>query len=99
MTYHYENDWREFAFSQADSEFASEETIRELFSCVTLGAEETSVSGIPLCAKDEEIIVNNETENTVIFGGTGAKKTRSCMMPLIVTLACAGESMILADVK
>lgn len=97
--YRYENNWREYAFPQPDAEFASGETIREMFSSTMLGAEEISASGLPLCVKDQIITVNNETENTVIFGGTGSKKTRCCIMPLVANLACAGESMILTDVK
>lgn len=97
--YRYEHDWREYAFPQPDAEFASSETIRGMFSSTVLGNAGTAAAGLPLCVKDQVITVNNETENTVIFGGTGSKKTRCCIMPLVANLACAGESMILTDVK
>lgn len=97
--YRYENDWRAYSFPQPEAEFASSEDVCEKFSQTILGPGEMAASGLPLCVKDQIITVNNETENALIFGGTGSKKTRCTIMPLVANLACAGESIVLTDVK
>lgn len=97
--FQYEDSWRDFAFDAPDAEFSSAERIRNTFSAARIGSETVSAAGIPLVAEGDDITVNNETENTIIYGCTGSKKTRCCIAPLIASLASAGESMVITDVK
>ena len=58
-----------------------------------------TAAGIPLLFDGENIYVDNTDSHTIIFGNTGAKKSRLLAMPLIHILAQGDESLIIADPK
>lgn len=47
----------------------------------------------------KQIKVSSCEEHPLIIGGTGSRKTRSVIVLSLISLACAGESMIINDVK
>lgn len=86
-------------YTAPDAEFASIETVKRMFPTAKISGKRASAAGIPLLADRDTVYVNNETENTIIYGSTGSKKTRCCIAPLIASLASAEESMVITDVK
>ena len=94
----YEADWRPYAFPPQKVGFASEDQLSERYTALRV-EERSSAGGMPVQSDGVTALVNTESEHTIIFGGTGSKKTRSCIVPLACLLAQAGESMILADCK
>ena len=95
----YEDSWREYAYPMPDAEFASSAAIQNTFSSTKITGGCMDASGIPIVEENNILTVNNETENCIIYGCTGSKKTRCCIMPLIASLASAEESMVITDVK
>lgn len=57
--------------------------------------------GIPLDYDkgNKTIYIDNSDAHTLLIGATGAKKSRLVAMPAVLTLAAAGESMIICDPK
>ena len=109
----YESRWNRYAFPETGARFATDADLMREFSATPLNVYATA-AGIPLCFTDEprkknrgktrgrgitRAIVNDETENTLIFGETGSKKTRAVIRPLIFSLACRRESMVITDPK
>ena len=43
--------------------------------------------------------VNNGDDHTLIFGSTGSKKTRTCVLPFVNVALKAGESVVCTDPK
>lgn len=66
---------------------------------VNLASYPNCAAGIPLLVDGNEAILNDMTENTIIFGETGSKKTRCVVRPLIYSLTGKGESMFITDPK
>lgn len=97
--YAYESDWKNYVFPKQSAVFASEEDVKTLFAHIDFKEDGIKKSGMPIISNGEEGYVNTETEMTIIFGGTGSKKTRTLVAPTICTLANAGESMIIMDIK
>lgn len=63
--------------------------------------EKNNLGGIPLdYDKDNKAIyIDNSDAHTLLIGATGSKKSRLVAMPAVLTLAAAGESMIICDPK
>ena len=111
--YDYESRWNKFAYPETGARFATDADLVEEFSATPLNTYATA-AGIPLCftytprnsgrgkADGEGMrraVVNNKTENTLIYGETGSMKTRAVIRPLIFSLACRRESMVVTDPK
>lgn len=56
-------------------------------------------SGIPLLSDGKTAFVDVNDSHTLIIGASGSKKTRLFIMPSILSLAQAGESMVITDPK
>ena len=56
-------------------------------------------SGIPLYCNDTSVFVDSSDAHSLIIGSSGSKKTRLFILPGIITLAKAGESMVITDPK
>ena len=97
--YIYEADWRDYAFEPKEVNFASDDEIKDRFKCIELTQKNVDGSGITILTEGNTSYVNDKTEMAMIFGGTGSKKTRAVIAPLICTLAKSRESMIILDVK
>lgn len=94
----YENIWSKYTFPSNKTHIYSDYDIGKEFSTVKLGGNYPK-GGIPLCVKDNNAVIVDDTSHTMIFGETGCGKTRSIVNPLIPILSCAGESMFVVDVK
>lgn len=98
-SYAYESDWQNHVFPKQSAVFSSEDEIRECYDYVDFSKGGIGKSGMPIMSNGREAYVNTETEMTIIFGGTGSKKTRTLIAPTICALAKAYESMIILDIK
>ena len=111
--YDYESRWNKVAYPETGARFAADADLMEEFSATPLNTYATA-AGIPLCFTDtprnsgrgkadgegvRRAVVNNKTENTLIYGETGSMKTRAVIRPLIFSLACRRESMVVTDPK
>ena len=58
-------------------------------------------SGVPLDYSPEykTLFVDGTDAHTLVLGATGSKKSRLVVMPMVRTLAAAGENMIICDPK
>ncbi|MCL2634091.1 MAG: type IV secretory system conjugative DNA transfer family protein [Oscillospiraceae bacterium] len=97
--YNFESDWGQYTFPNNHSEFATDDYIFNTFNKVNLNAKTYDTSGIPLIIRNGKAAVVDDDSHTIIYGETGSKKTRSCIRPLITTVAGARQSMIVTDVK
>lgn len=97
--YEYETDWRDYVFPKSEAEFATPDDLIEIFETADLSDYIPAAAGIPLYVRGNKTIVNNYTENTLIYGETGSKKTRCCIRPLLYSLIKKQESMIITDPK
>lgn len=55
--------------------------------------------GVPLYYDEKDIFVDSEDSHTLIIGSTGSKKTRLVVLPTVLLLGKAEESMIICDPK
>lgn len=97
--YAYESDWKQYVLPKQCAAFSSEEDIKNIFEPMNFTKSGAIQSGMPIISDGQDGYVNAETEMTIIFGGTGSKKTRTLIAPTICTLADSGESMIIMDIK
>ena len=98
--YIYEADWRPYAFEPQKSGFATEQTLAERYTPITLEPGTGLASGgLPVRSDGTGAVINTENEHALIYGGTASKKTRTLIVPLINILAKARESMIIMDIK
>lgn len=98
LSYNYEADWRQYAFPEQDCHFTTDEEITTHYTSVDL-TQTLKASGMPIISDGNHAVVNTENEHTIIFGGTASKKTRTLLIPTILSLAQAGESMVVIDIK
>lgn len=99
--YSYEADWRKYAFDEADH-LATEEELKEGYLTVELKkGKKIPAGGLPVLCDGRTATLNTADEMTMIYGGTGAKKSRLLVSVLLCVLAMTekGESMIIPDVK
>lgn len=99
MGYKYQADWQPYAYSEDNAFLTSDQTIESMLADVDTMHVPFLASGIPLHVVNHHVYVNNNTENTIIFGETDSMKTRSAVRPMIAMAAGAYESMIVTDVK
>lgn len=80
--------------------WATEEEIKSATEMIRVGRNNgNNRSGLPVISNTKEIWADTGDSHSLIFGSSGSKKTRLICMPLIKTLADAGESMIISDPK
>jgi type IV secretion system protein VirD4 len=99
VNYRYKSAWERYVYKEPESRFSSKEEVSDLFDTVELEQPHFKASGIPVLVEDGRAVVNDETENTLMFGETGSKKTRCAIRPLTAMITGAGESMFVTDVK
>ncbi|MBQ8892999.1 MAG: type IV secretory system conjugative DNA transfer family protein [Clostridia bacterium] len=61
--------------------------------------KEAETAGVPLLCRDGAVYADGSDSHTLIIGASGSKKTRLFILPTILTLMKAGESMIVTDPK
>lgn len=93
--------WDVFA-DTADSNYArwaTEEEMMRTLTAIVPGDEEVSKAGVPILCKDGVVYTDASDSHTLIIGASGSKKSRLVIMPTILNLMKAGESMIVTDPK
>lgn len=78
--------------------WAAEEEIKESLTPLFWG-NRNEKSGIPLLVSDGITYVETTDSHSLIIGSSGSKKSRLFMMPSVLTLCQAGESMVITDPK
>jgi Type IV secretory pathway, VirD4 components len=63
------------------------------------GSKMKNSGGMPMYYDGQFAGVEDRDVHTLIFGSTGSKKTRLCILPTLYTLAISGESFIATDTK
>lgn len=96
--FRYETDWTGYAYPETNTVTRTEEMKKQLAE-IQLKTEDYNASGIPVIVESGKAYVNNATENSIIFGETGCKKSRCLIAPLMTTIAGAKESAFITDVK
>ena len=95
----YERIWKKYAYPENGSRFYRLDELKEHLLPEQLDGRIQSCCGVPLIKEDNTVHVNNRDEHMIIFGGSGAKKTRCVIIPLMISVASAMQSMIITDVK
>lgn len=78
--------------------WATEEEIKDSLKPLFVG-NKNDKSGIPLLVSDGITYVETSDSHSLIIGSSGSKKSRLFMMPSVLTLCQAGESMVITDPK
>lgn len=99
--YDYESDWKPHCFSDQATDYSSREEMQELLKKVDLNSPPAFglPGGIPVIADGDIVWVDDSEANTIAYGETGSKKSRSLTMPLISLLAKARHTMLITDIK
>jgi len=79
--------------------WATEEEFKKDLVEVSLEDCAVSKSGIPLFCSNTSAFVDASDSHSLIIGASGSKKTRLFILPSILSLAKAGESMVVTDPK
>lgn len=79
--------------------WATEEEMKESLREIPKDTETAESSGVPMLCTDGAVYVDDSDSHTLILGASGSKKTRLFILPTILTLMKAGESMIVTDPK
>ena len=79
--------------------WATEEEFKKDLFEVSLEDCAVEQSGIPLFCSDTAAYVDASDSHSLIIGSSGSKKTRLFILPSILSLAKAGESMVITDPK
>ncbi|MBR2261765.1 MAG: type IV secretory system conjugative DNA transfer family protein [Paludibacteraceae bacterium] len=79
--------------------WATEEEFKKDLIEVSLEDCTVDRSGIPLLCSGSSAYVDASDSHSLIIGSSGSKKTRLFILPSILSLAKAGESMVITDPK
>lgn len=79
--------------------WSTEEEFKKDLVEVSLDDCQVDQSGIPLLCSDTSAFVDASDSHSLIIGSSGSKKTRLFILPSILSLAKAGESMVVTDPK
>lgn len=83
----------------SDSRFATVNEMKngcEVFNCKDFSCK---AGGIPVVSNGTTAYVDGKDTNTIVFGATGSMKTRRLVLPTILSLLAARESVIVSDPK
>lgn len=83
----------------SESRFAYDEEIEAETKLVICDNVQHKYCGLPVLADGNEMRVLDNDTHTLISGQTGAMKTRRVIMPMLVNMVKAGESIIVNDPK
>lgn len=83
------------------SRWAKEKEIKEDkgIEMVRPDSDKTTVAGVPLILKKDEVWVDNGEYHNLVIGATGSGKTQTVIFPTVELLAKKRESMIITDPK
>lgn len=83
-----------------DNHFGGKEELKDV--CKSIDLDKVYVKGgVPLYSDTKEMLVSTQDNHSLIIGTTGARKTRSLVVPMICNIAGAAtrQSMIVHDTK
>lgn len=83
-----------------DNHFGGKEELKDV--CKSVDLDKVYVKGgVPLYSDTKEMLVSTQDNHSLIIGTTGARKTRSLVVPMICNIAGAAtrQSMIVHDTK
>lgn len=99
-SYLYESEWGAYAFPAQKARLTTDEEMKAKSFFVNFADKESfKHAGIPIISDGTKAHVLDSDQMTLVYGATGSGKTRSVVVPLICTLAKAGENMIIFDQK
>lgn len=83
-----------------DNYFGGKEELKAVCDSIHLD-EEYHKGGVPLYSDTKEMLVSTQDNHSLIIGTTGARKTRSLVVPMICNIAGGAEkqSMVVHDTK
>ena len=81
------------------SRWAKEKEMKKELKYVNPSDPNSSVAGVPLILKDNEIWVDDGEYHNLVIGATGSGKTQTVIFPTVELLAKHKESMIITDPK
>lgn len=89
-----------YMFDEPKTNWTSTSKLKEKLTYVDFD-EPSSISagGVPIISNGKTAYVDTSDNHCVIYGASGFKKSICAFMPLIGTLAHAGESMVVLDPK
>ena len=79
--------------------WATEEEIIRSLAPILPGQDSVEKSGVPIFCRNGTVYADASDSHSMIIGASGSKKSRLFIMPTILNLMKAGESMILTDPK
>ncbi len=79
--------------------WSTDEEMKESLTPIIMGHKGYETSGIPLLCSGGITYVDSSDSHSLIIGASGSKKSRLFMMPSILTLCKAGESIVVTDPK
>ncbi|MBQ6951136.1 MAG: type IV secretory system conjugative DNA transfer family protein [Clostridia bacterium] len=79
--------------------WATEEEMIRSLTAIPREHKEAAAAGVPILCKDDVVYTDARDSHSMIIGASGSKKTRLFILPSILTLMKAGESMIVTDPK
>ena len=82
-----------------ESRWADENEIKETNTLIDIEKGDLTAAGLPLISDGRMAYVNTKDEHCLIFGSTGSKKTRTCVLPMVELMIKAGESIVCTDPK
>ena len=96
----YESVYAGFVYEKPETYWTSTEEVKSRLTRIRLGGNRAvRAGGIPIISDGKVVYADTEDGHTAIIASSGMKKSICCFMPLIRTLAAAGENMILTDPK
>lgn len=82
-----------------ESRWADDNEIKDTNTLIDIEKGDFSAAGLPLISDGKMVYVNTKDEHCLIFGSTGSKKTRTCVLPMVGLMIEAGESVVCTDPK
>lgn len=82
-----------------ETRFATEEEIIGAGKRIGLYDKGILAAGMPLCVRQNDVIVNTKDQHNLILGATGSGKTRRLILLMMNLLLRSNCSMIVVDVK
>ena len=84
---------------QFGEHFAPPEEVRNMNTEICLDDNIIGGAGLPLLSDGKNMCVCNDDSHSLVIGGSGSKKNRLIVFPLIHLLAKRGENMLISDPK
>lgn len=88
-----------YKYYNSESRFAEEEEVLQSTKQINITNKQIRAGGLPIKSNGRVMHVDNEDVRTLTIASSGAGKSRRVIMPMILTLAKSGSSMVVHDPK